>query len=455
MKKYAQYKDSMLPGVDIVPEHWDEVRLKYIGKLYSGLTGKKGDDFKTEPDSNTKPFIPFTNISNNERVNINNLLYVIINPQEEQNTVKTGDLFFMMSSENFEDVGKATVLLEAVSEMYLNSFCRGFRLKENNIDPLFLNYLLRAHCYRTTLMVEANGFTRINLKTGKVNDLKIILPPDIQEQKDIAQYLDRKTTQIDKLISEKQKLIELLNEERTAVINQTVTKGLNPDVPMKDSGIEWLGEIPQHWNLVKLKQVCSIKYGLGQPPKQKEGGLKIIRATNISKGSISETNMVFVDPEDIPWSREPILKEDDIIVVRSGAYTGDSAIIPKEYEGSITGYDIVLRVNAIEAKFLAYALLSTYLLDNQLFLERLRAAQPHLNAEEIGGCFLIKPSMDEQQMIIQYIKNEHVRIDYLIKKVKQEIALLKEYKTSLISEAVTGKIDVRDYVTAEVPAIAS
>lgn len=449
MTSYPRYKQATLEWLNSVPDHWKETRLKYIGYLYSGLTGKKGDDFKLEPNSLTKPFIPFINVANNEKINIDNLQYVTIVEGEEQNQVNKGDLFFMMSSENFDDVGKTTILNKEVGEVYLNSFCKGFRLTGQSIDPLFLNYLLLSQCYRKRLMIEANGFTRINLKMGKVNDLKIYLPPSYTEQIKISQFLDHKTAQIDKLITDKEKLVELLKEERTAVINRAVTKGIEKTIPKKNSGIDWLGEIPEHWRTIRLKYVCSIKYGLGQPPKQKDGGLKIIRATNIFRGIIKEENMVYVDPDDIPWNRDPVLKEDDIIIVRSGAYTGDSAIITKFYAGSITGYDIVVRATTVNAQFLAYALLSTYLLDNQLFLERLRAAQPHLNAEEIGNCFLIEPPISEQQIIVNYIRNEHIRVDDLIEKAKNEVILLKEYKTALISEVVTGKVDIRNEVITE------
>lgn len=454
MKPYPSYKPTTHEWSDSVPEHWKETRLKYIGYLYSGLTGKKGDDFKLEPDSSTKPFIPFTNVANNEKINIDNLQYVSIVEGEEQNQVKNGDLFFMMSSENFDDVGKTTILNDGVDEVYLNSFCKGFRLVDTTVDPMFLNYLLLSHPYRKRLMIEANGFTRINLKMGKVNDLKIYIPTSQAEQNKISEYLDHKTAKIDKLIKDKEQLVVVLKEERTAVINQAVTKGIEAANLMKFSGIDWLGEIPEHWGIVKIKYVSSIKYGLGQPPKQKDGGMKIIRATNIFRGIIKEDNMVYVDPDDIPWNRDPVLKEDDIIIVRSGAYTGDSAIITKDYAGSITGYDIVVRAKTVYAQFLAYALLSTYLLDNQLFLERLRAAQPHLNAEEIGNCFLLEPPISEQISIVNHIKNEHLKIDELIEKVKHEIIFLKEYKAALISEVVTGKVDVQNEVISDLLATA-
>jgi type I restriction enzyme S subunit len=443
MKKYDSYKDSGIEWIGDIPNHWHVKRLKNIGSLYSGLSGKSGSDFEKVPTENFKPFINFTNIANNKYIVGDNFGFVKIDENENQNQVKKNDLFFLMSSENQEDVGKSALLLNDYDELYLNSFCKGFRLTINS-DARFINYLLTSSALSQLISLEGRGFTRINLRMEGVENLPIILPQSIEEQTTIANYLDHKTTQIEHLIAKKEQFIQLLEEERVAVINQAVTKGLESNVPMKDSGIEWLGEIPEHWEIVRLKYLSRIRYGLGQPPKQKVDGLPIIRATNIFRGIISSNNMLFVDPDDLPMNREPILKENDIIIVRSGAYTADSAIITKEWEGSVTGYDIVLTPLKVNPNLLAFSLLSTYLLDNQLFLERLRAAQPHLNSEEIGNSFFLLPPDEEQISIVQHIEKQMEKILILKERMLLEIELLKEYKTALISEVVTGKVDVRN-----------
>jgi type I restriction enzyme S subunit len=133
----------------------------------------------------------------------------------------------------------------------------------------------------------------------------------------------------------------------------------------KDSGVEWLGEIPAGWTAVALKRLTSIKYGLGEPPQLLADGLPFIRATNVDHGRILRADMQFVDPNDVPWSRAPALRCGDIIVVRSGAYTGDSAIIPAQYDGAIAGYDMVVRPLRCNSGFLSWALLSRYVLNAQ------------------------------------------------------------------------------------------
>lgn len=273
----------------------------------------------------------------------------------------------------------------------------------------------------------------------------LCLPPAI-EQRTIAAFLDRETARIDALVAKKERLIELLQEQRSALITHAVTKGLDPTVPMKDSGVEWLGKIPAHWEVLSLKRVASIKYGLGEPPQLLADGLAFVRATNITRGRIVEKDLQFVDPKDVPWNRQPALRAGDIIVVRSGAYTGDSAIIPPQYDGAIAGYDMVVRGQRIQPEFLAWTLLSRYVLEAQIELASLRAAQPHLNAEELGSVTILLPPDSEQRVIAAFLDRETARIDALVAKVQEAIERLEELRTALISAAVTGKIDVRETV---------
>ena len=233
-----------------------------------------------------------------------------------------------------------------------------------------------------------------------------------------------------------------MRERRQILVQQAVTRGLNPDAPMKDSGIDWIGEIPAHWEVKRLKHIASIRYGLGQPPKEVDSGLPLLRATNVERGKINPANMLYVDEKTVPKGRNAFLKPGEIIVVRSGAYTGDSAIVTKEYQGAIAGYDMVVSANSIEADYLAFSLLSPFVLHEQIFLLRMRAAQPHLNREELGETLVLQPTTDEQREIVAYARSINRKIDKTILIKQDQITALKEYKTSLINSAVTGKIKV-------------
>ena len=205
------------------PANWTKYRLKDLGKLFSGLSGKSGDDFNQEDNPNNRGFIPFTNIANNTYLKKDHLGTVVINPGEKQNKVRKGDLFFLMSSEGYGDIGKTAVLADDIDEAYLNSFCKGYRVNQNKCNPYFLNYLLLSNIYRQRLIVEGKGFTRINLKMEKVTDFEIFLPPTLSEQEEIANYLDHKTTTIDAIVSNIGKQIDTLKQLRKTFINDVVT----------------------------------------------------------------------------------------------------------------------------------------------------------------------------------------------------------------------------------------
>lgn len=282
-----------------------------------------------------------------------------------------------------------------------------------------------------------------NVSAEKYASYVIPFPP-IQEQQAIAAFLDCETGRIDTLIGKKQRFVELLKEKRTALISHAVTKGLNPKIKMKPSGVNWLGDVPEHWDVKRMKHLGAIRYGLGEPPEYVDDGLPFIRATDINRGRVEMDLVKKIRPEDVPWSRNPQLKLNEILVVRSGAYTGDSAIITSNVANCIAGYDMVYTPMKAYAPFMAWVLLSKYMLNGQIYLERMRAAQPHLNAEELGNFVVMLPPLPEQQAIADFLDYETGKIDVLMAKVETAIETLKEYRTALISAAVTGKIDVRE-----------
>ena len=272
-----------------------------------------------------------------------------------------------------------------------------------------------------------------------------LLPlPPLPEQAAIVRNLDHADRRIRRYIGGKERLIALLEEEKQAIINQAVIRGLDPNVPLKPSGVQWLGDVPEHWELRRLKSVGRIRYGLGQPPLESPTGLPLIRATNVSRGRIVEKDLLYVDPKEIPVGRDAFLREKEIIVVRSRAYTADSAIVPKAYAGSVTGYDMVVTVTEAIPEFIAVALLSEYLRDDQLVVARSRAAQPHLNAEELGTSVVLLPPLSEQSAIVSHVDQATARIGAATSAARRQIELLREYRTRLISDVVTGKLDVRE-----------
>ena len=209
----------------------------------------------------------------------------------------------------------------------------------------------------------------------------------------------------------------------------------------KDSGVEWLGEVPAHWDIFPLKRLAKIRYGLGQPPAQLEDGTPFVRATNVKSGIIVDEGMLYVDFKDIPPDRDAVLSPGEIIVVRSGAYTGDSAIVPKKFQGAIAGYDMVVTITKGYSPFFAWQLLSREVLGLQFNFFNLRAAQSHLNSEDLGNTLFLVPSLPEQRAIATHLDNETAKIDALIAKKERLVELLQEKRAALISHAVTKGLD--------------
>ena len=219
----VKMKDSGIEWIGQIPEHWKTIRLKDISFMYSGLTGKAGDDFRCEDISMTKPFIPFTNILNNTVVDFDSFKQVVISDDEDQNKVRENDILFLMSSEDYESIGKTAIVVGDPGEVYLNSFCRGLRIMNHkDVYPKFVNYLLSSDKYRDALRFEARGFTRINLKIDKISSLSIVLPP-IKEQKAIVDFIDTQYAKIDAIVSNINQQIEKLKILKKSLINEVIT----------------------------------------------------------------------------------------------------------------------------------------------------------------------------------------------------------------------------------------
>lgn len=215
-------KDSGIEWIGMIPEHWKRFRLKDLGYMYSGLTGKAGDDFRCDDETKTKPYVPFTNVLNNTVIDNDNFHYVVMGENEQQNQVRTNDLLFLMSSEDYDSIAKSAVVVGNPGEVYLNSFCRGLRITSRKCYAPFINYQLNSEMYRDALRFEARGFTRINIKIDRVASHFVSLPP-LSEQQTIANYLDEKCAKIDAAIENIGKQMDASKRLKRALINEVIT----------------------------------------------------------------------------------------------------------------------------------------------------------------------------------------------------------------------------------------
>ena len=218
----SKMKESGIEWIGEIPKGWTKIKLRYLGELYGGLTGKSGVDFNNDENPKNKPYIPYTNIYNNIYISKNHFHYVSIDEGEKQNLVKKNDLFFLMSSETYQDLGKSCILIDQVDELYLNSFCKGFRVNRKDVNPIFLNYQLSSQTVKELISIEGNGYTRINLRQDRLLETICFIPP-IDEQKEIIIFFDSKTREIDNLIQLEQNKISLLKQYKLSLISEVVS----------------------------------------------------------------------------------------------------------------------------------------------------------------------------------------------------------------------------------------
>lgn len=428
---YPEYKDSGVEWIGAVPAHWNVLAIKRLSPVQRGASPRPIDDPRYFDDDGEFAWVRIADVTASDGVLRETTQRLSALGASLSVQIAPGELFISIAG----SVGKPCIA--GIKACIHDGFVYFPHLQDYR-DLLF-RIFEAGHCYAGLGKMG----TQLNLNTDTIGAIKVpVASPE--EQCAIAAFLDQETGKIDALVAEQERLIALLKEKRQAVISQAVTKGLNPNAPMKDSGIEWLGQVPAHWDIVPLKQLLRITYGLSQPPEYQPEGIRFLRATNVKRGQLSMDGVVFVHECDLPAGRVTRLSEGDIIVVRSGAYTGDSALVTPDWNGAVAGFDMIARVrDETVPQFVATALLAKYVLEAQINLLRMRAAQPHLNAEELGTIFFLRPPLTEQREILKAISIDIAAIDTLITEATQAITLLRERRAALISAAVTGKIDVR------------
>lgn len=437
MKQYPAYKDSGIEWIGEIPEHWGIKPFKHVGEIVLGkmLTNDdKGNYYQ-------KPYLRAQNISW-EKINADDIKEMWFSQHElNQYRVKENDLLISEGGE----VGRTAIWRNEIGECYIQNSVHKITISHDD-DPLY--YMFHSLIYGKTGYYDSivNRVSIAHLTREKLKEIRFLSPPQT-EKKSISRYLTRKTTQIDSLIEKKQKMIELLKEERIAIINLAVTKGLNPDVKMKDSGIEWLGDIPERWKVPKLYYLTTtIGDGLhGTPEYVEESEYAFINGNNLSDGAIrinQSTRCVSYEDYNkykIDLNDSTILMSINGTIGNLAFYRGESLVLGKS--AAYINCD-----KSLTRTFLFYFLQSS-VVNDFVKLEVTGTTIFNLSLESIRNLIVALPPLDEQRKIVEYLEKNIAVIKGLIEKEEKLILFLQEYRTSLISEAVTGKIDVRDEVT--------
>ena len=439
MKAYNSYKDSEVEWIGEIPSHWRKSRFKFVSDLFTGNSLNDSQKLKYESDNqNDIPYVSSKDIDINlQTVNYNSGLRI---PKNEDLFRVSAKGSFLMVIEG-GSAGKKMVLLEQ-DVCFVNKLC-SFSSVENT---KFQYYFIQSSNYQDKFRLSLTGLIG-GVSISTLKNFEVILPP-LSEQQQIVSFLDTKTSLIDSLIEKTQRKIELLEEKRTSLINEVVTKGLNPDVEMKDSGVEWIGDIPSVWVRKKLGYLVNLQGRIGFKGYKKtdfvdEGeGCLVIGGKHIDKNN----KINLSDPEYLNWDKyyespEIMVFKGDLIVSQRGTL-GKVLLIEEDY-GALTINPSLVVVNQIKEnpKFLWYFLQSDCIMKTIDVLGSVTTI-PMLSQAEISNFPIVVPPISEQQQIVEFLDEQIQKIDKTISIEEERIKLLKEYRQSLISSVVTGKIKV-------------
>lgn len=433
MKRYERYKPCGVEWIGQIPEHWDVERLKYTALVQPSNVDKKSLDGET-----SVLLCNYMDVYKNEFIDqsMNFMEATATDSEIEKFKIKKGDVLVTKDSETPDDIANPAFVKSDLENVICAYHLTQIRPERERLLGEYLFRLFQEDKYKAQFEVNANGVTRFGLSVSAFSDAFVPLPPTL-EQTAIAAYLDEKTARIDKLIANKQRLIDLLKEERTAVINHAVTKGINPKVKLKPSGIEWLGDIPEHWEVKKLKYVVRILSGFSPEqckPSEQENTLPYIKVDNLNIDHAGVNKTKEYTSEEFMVSNKPSL-----LFPKRGAAIALNKVATVDYpfcmDTNLMGFEII--DNKIGMKYLFYIVKNMSLMSIAD-----TSTIPQINNKHIEPLEIPYPSEEEQHIIVQHIEFHTTRIDATISKIEKEIELMQEYRTALISEVVTGKIKV-------------
>ena len=425
-KPYPTYRDSGIEWLGAVPEGWEVLPIKFIVEI-------PVTDGPHETPEFINDGIPFVSAEacSSGKINFDKIRGFISSEDHlrfsRKYKPKVGDVYLIKSGAT---TGVSTIV-EDSREFNIWSPLAVIRCNETS-NPYFLLNFLRSRQFQDAISMYWSFGTQQNIGMNVIENIFITRPP-LRDQHSIANFLDDKTSKIDALIEKKQHLTQLLKEKRTALISHAVTKGLDPNAKMKDSGVEWLGEVPEGWEVRRLKRNL---YLLTEKTDRRDNPVALENIESWT-GRFIRTETEF-EGEGIAF------EVGDILFGKLRPYLAKAFLADSSGE-AVGDFHVMRPVTAIDSRFAQYQILNREfiaMVDGSTFGSKM----PRASWEFVGGMMLTTPPHAEQTLIISFLDRETSKIDALIEKVQIAIDKLKEYRTALISAAVTGKIDVREEV---------
>ncbi len=437
MRRYERYKDTKIEWLGQIPKHWEIKKLRYLFNFNTGLSVTKAEFIEDGINC-----INYGDIHARYsfKLDLTNAILPKIDAtfifEKPTCLLSKNDLVFFDTSEDLDGVGNC-VVISNLNGLQLLSGSHTIAAKPKQLlDSVFIRYSLMSKIIKSTIENKVTGIKVFSITQSILNSISVTFPP-LYEQQQIADYLDQQTAKIDVLVQKQNKLIETLQEKKKSLINHVVTKGLNPDVPMKDSGIEWLGQIPKHWEMKKLKYLAIVR--------------------DVKQPYINDYD--YIGLENIEsWTGRylPSKEEQHIEGIANLCFSGDvlfgklrpylAKCIIANKQSLCSTEILVLEPFQMINQLIQYYMLSENFI-NDVNGSTYGTKMPRASWEYLRNLKLPLQSLTEQQQIASYLDQQTAKINELINKSKSMVELLKEHKQSLINHVVTGKIKVfKDFV---------
>lgn len=443
-RRYPEYRDSGVEWLGEIPAGWEVKPFKAL--LSRNETGVWGED--TSQDGTI--VLRSTEQTVDGRWVIENPAMRLLSKREAgQARLETDDLVVTKSSGSELHIGKTCIVDDTVAALNcaFSNFMQRLRVREPHMARYFW-YLLNSPVTRGQFNYLSSTTTGLGNLNGSILGAINVPRPSEEEQRAIAAFLDRETARIDALVAKKERLIELLQEKRMALVTRAVTQGLDPGVPMKESGVEWLGEIPVGWNVKRLWHLTprdrKIMYGIVLPGPDVGDGVPIVKGGDVSPSRLQRERLSRTTHEIDHDHAKSRLRTGDLVYAIRGSI-GEVAMIPDELQGANLTQDAarVSYVESIDGRWLLHTLTARVTFA-QLEAGALGATIRGINIRDLKRVSISVPNTAEQFAIAEYLDSESAKLNALIAKVQEAIDRLKELRTALVSAAVTGKIDVRE-----------
>ena len=453
LKPYAEYKESGLPWLGQVPGHWETRRLRHACDMRVSNVDKH-----TKLGETPVRLCNYVEVYKNERIRESTRFMAATASEDERVRfgLRKGDVLITKDSEQWNDIG-----VPALVEFEAPDLVCGYHLailrSRPGLHGAFLHRALESHFIAAQFHVEANGVTRYGLSHGAIQSVAILLPPP-SEQAAIVRFLDWANGRLERAIRAKRKVIALLNEQKQAIIHRAVTRGLDPSVPLKPSGIPWLGDIPQHWELWRISRFARVGNGStpsrGKPTYWNGGMYPWLNSSQVNRSFIDSADQ-FVTQAALRECHLPKVPPGSVLVAITGQgkTLGMSAVLGMEATINQHIAYVTPRVPVALPEYIHLALTAAYLHLRSLS-EDSGSTKGAITCEDLKRFKLPIPPFSEQETLLRNVQAETRSLTTAISRLEREIDLLREYRTRLVADVVTGKLDVRE-AAARLPEEAS